>query len=125
MVKNLPASAGDTGLISGSGRYPGGKNGNILQYSCLKTSMNRGALWVQSWGHKELDTTERLSTQASGHTFHSVNIYCVPVTYQMLSCALVDVEDEFLRALVTGGSQLDSASQSSLGVISKWDAGPG
>ena len=27
---------GDTGLIPGSGRSPGGGNGNPLQYSCLK-----------------------------------------------------------------------------------------
>ena len=28
MVKNLPASAGDAGLIPGSGRSPGERNGN-------------------------------------------------------------------------------------------------
>jgi len=33
VVKNLPANVGDTGLISGSGRYLGGGNGNSLQYS--------------------------------------------------------------------------------------------
>jgi len=36
LVKNLPATAGDirdAGLIPGSGRYPGGENGNPLQYS--------------------------------------------------------------------------------------------
>ena len=36
VVKNLPASAGDTGdvgLIPGSGRSSGGGNGNPLQYS--------------------------------------------------------------------------------------------
>ena len=33
VVKNLPAKAGDVGLISGSGRSPGGGNGNPLQYS--------------------------------------------------------------------------------------------
>ena len=39
VVKNLPANAGDirdTGLIPGSGRSPGGGQGNPLQYSCLK-----------------------------------------------------------------------------------------
>ena len=38
MVKNPPASAGDKGdpaSIPGSGRSPGGGNGNPLQYSCL------------------------------------------------------------------------------------------
>ena len=34
MVKNLPAIAGDTGLIPGLGRSPGKGNGNPLQYSC-------------------------------------------------------------------------------------------
>ena len=46
VVKNLPANAGDAGdvgLIPGSGRSPGGGNGNPLQYSCLKNSMDRGA----------------------------------------------------------------------------------
>jgi len=32
VVKNLPASAGDAGLIPGSGRSPGREHGNPLQY---------------------------------------------------------------------------------------------
>ena len=47
VVKNLPASAGDIkdmGLIPGSGRFPGGGNGNSLQYSWLENPMDRGAL---------------------------------------------------------------------------------
>ena len=46
VVKNLPASAGDTGdmgSIPGSGRCPGRRNGNPLQYSCLENPMDRGA----------------------------------------------------------------------------------
>ena len=39
VVKNVPANAGDaernSGSISGSGRSPGGGNGNPLQYFCL------------------------------------------------------------------------------------------
>ena len=42
MVKNLPANAGDRGLIPGSERSPGGGNGNLLQY-CLENPMDRGA----------------------------------------------------------------------------------
>ena len=45
MVKNLPASAGDArdmGWTPGSGRSPGGGNGNPLPYSCLQNSMERG-----------------------------------------------------------------------------------
>ena len=46
VVKNLPASAGDTedlGSFPGLGRSPGVGNGNPLQYSCLDNPMDRGA----------------------------------------------------------------------------------
>ena len=43
VVKNLPANAGDSGLIPGSERSPGEGNGNPLQYSCLENPMDRGA----------------------------------------------------------------------------------
>ena len=49
-VKNLPASAGDVGLIPGSGRPPGEGNGNLLQYSCLGNPMDRGAWWATVHG---------------------------------------------------------------------------
>ena len=38
MVKNLLASAGDTGSILQLGRYPGEGNGSPHQYSCLEKS---------------------------------------------------------------------------------------
>ena len=43
VVKNLPANAGDTGSIPGSGRFLGGVNGNPLQSSCLENPVDRGA----------------------------------------------------------------------------------
>ena len=43
MVKNLPANAGDTGVIPELERFPGEVNGNPLQYSCLENPMDRGA----------------------------------------------------------------------------------
>ena len=46
MVKNPPANAGyvrDVDSIPGSGRSPGERNGNPLQYSCLGNPMDRGA----------------------------------------------------------------------------------
>ena len=46
VVKNLPTKAGDAGSIPGSGRSPGGGNGNPLQYSFLENSMDRGAWWA-------------------------------------------------------------------------------
>ena len=53
-VKNLPASAGDTGdvgLIPGLGRSPGG-HGNPLQYSCLENP------WTEESAGQESDMTE-------------------------------------------------------------------
>ena len=41
--KESAYSAGDLGLIPGSGRFPGEGNGNPLQYSCLENPMDRGA----------------------------------------------------------------------------------
>ena len=46
VVENSSAIAGDAkdvGLISGSGRSPGGANGNLLSCSCLENPMARGA----------------------------------------------------------------------------------
>ena len=61
VVKNLPANAGDAGVIPGSGRDPGEGNNNPLQYSCLGNSMDRGAWLVTIHGvSKELGTTWRL-----------------------------------------------------------------
>ena len=68
-IKNLPAGAGDPGLIPGledplekgmvthssilawreSGRSLGEGNGSPLQYFCLENAMDRGA-WLQSKG---------------------------------------------------------------------------
>ena len=58
-VKNLPAIleiTGVAGSVSGLGRSPGEGHGNPLQYSCLESSMDRGARWAR--GGKESDTTE-------------------------------------------------------------------
>ena len=57
-IKNLPMDAGDSrdeGLIPGSRRSPGEGNGNLLQYSWLQNSMDRGVQWaiihgiIKSW----------------------------------------------------------------------------
>ena len=42
MVKNSP-NARDMGLTPGLGKCPGVRNGNPLQYSCLKNFMDRAA----------------------------------------------------------------------------------
>ena len=44
MVKNPPAYAGDSGLIPGSGRSPGGGHDNPLLYSCLENPHGQRSL---------------------------------------------------------------------------------
>ena len=59
-VKNLPANAGDPGdpgSIPGLGRSPGVGNGNLLQYSFLQNSTDRGAWLTTLHGVTESDTT--------------------------------------------------------------------
>ena len=43
VVKNLPANAGDTGSVPGSGRSPEEGNNNTFHYSCMGNRMERGA----------------------------------------------------------------------------------
>ena len=44
--KDSACNAGDLGSIPGLGRSPGEGNGNPLQYSCLKNSLDRGVWWA-------------------------------------------------------------------------------
>ena len=58
MVKNLPANAGNVGLIPESGRSPGEGDGNPIQYSYLGNLMDRGGWWATVHGvAKEFDKT--------------------------------------------------------------------
>ena len=53
VIKNQLANAGDTrdaSSVPGSGRSPEIGNSNPLQYSCLKSSMDRGAWWTAAPG---------------------------------------------------------------------------
>ena len=59
-VKNLPASAGDTGSIPDPGRSPEERNGNPLQFSCLEIFMDRGVWWATVQGVKN-SQTQRLN----------------------------------------------------------------
>ena len=43
VVKNLPASAEDAGLILMTERSPGEGNGNLPEYSCLENPRDGGA----------------------------------------------------------------------------------
>ena len=65
VVKNPPANVGDSGdmgSIPGSGRSPGGGNGNPLQFSCLENPMDRGPWWAAAQG------VTKSQTQLNVHT---------------------------------------------------------
>ena len=75
-VKNLPANAGDTrdtSLIPGFGRSPGEGNGNLLQYSYLESSMDRGA-W-RATVHGVAKSQTQLSTHAHTPTHTHYSLY--------------------------------------------------
>ncbi|CAM9928793.1 unnamed protein product [Rangifer tarandus platyrhynchus] len=55
--KESAYNVGDLGSIPGLGKSHGEGKGYLLQYSGLENSMN----CIVQWGHKESDTTERLS----------------------------------------------------------------
>ena len=68
VVKNVLANAGVTGgggSVLGLLRTPGVGNGNPLQYSCLKKSMDRGA-W-QAIVHGVAKSCTSLSTHTHTH----------------------------------------------------------
>ena len=59
VVKNPPANAGDAGSVPGLRRYPGKRNDNSLQYSCLGNPMVRGT-W-QATVHEVTKSKTKLS----------------------------------------------------------------
>ena len=84
VVKNLPlpASAGEAGSIPASGRSPGIGNGNLLQYSGLENSMDRGA--QQDTVHGVAKSQTRLSTQDTHthtHTHTHSFLYLFPLWF--------------------------------------------
>ena len=55
--KEFTCNAGESGSIPGSGRFPGDRNGNLLQYSCLGNPMDKEGYHPRDL--KESDTTEQ------------------------------------------------------------------
>ena len=73
VVKNLPANAGDTGLIPGLARSPGGGNGNAFQYSCLENSMDRGA-WRATVHGVAKSRTQLSIAHSTASKVHAVDV---------------------------------------------------
>ena len=73
-------------LIPGSGRSPGGGNGNPLQYSCLENSMERGAWRLQS-----------MWSQRVGHNLVTKHTHTLIIsTYSLFSLSLFPIFSPFL-----------------------------
>ena len=62
--KESARNAEDSGSIPGSGRSPGGGNGNPLQYSCLGNTVDRGAWWAT------VQRVTKSQTQLSMYTYY-------------------------------------------------------
>ena len=80
VVKNLPANAGDPrdmGSMPRLGKFPGGGNGNPLQYSCLKSHGQRSLVGYSPWGLKESDMTERPRTHNPIHNHSTFMAYLI------------------------------------------------
>ena len=75
--KESACNEGDLDSIPGLGRSPGGAHGNPLWYFCLENPHGQRSLAGYSpYGHKELNTTERLSTaQLHANYWNLYHIY--------------------------------------------------
>ena len=67
--KASACNAGDPASIPGLERSPEEGNGNLLQYSYLENSMDRGAWLATVRGITESDTTERLTLDVMAPEF--------------------------------------------------------
>ena len=68
VIKNLPASAGSTGVIPGSRRSPGEGHGNPLQYSCLKNP------WTEEPGGLQSLRSKRVGHDLAAKTTTTTNL---------------------------------------------------
>ena len=97
VVKNSSASARDIKAVSsipGSGRSPGGRHGNPLQYSCLKNPMDREA-W-RATVHRVAKSQTRLnqvstcaSVSKANSAFKKAEIVSYVTVWMALECITV------------------------------------
>ena len=71
VVKNLPANSGGADSKPRLGRSPGEANGNLLQYSYLKSPMGRGFHWVAK-------SRTQLSSHAKHYSYSWINLRVPP-----------------------------------------------
>ena len=87
--KESACSVGDLGSIPELGISSGGGYGSLLQYSCLENPHGQKSLvGYSTWGHKESDTTERLSAAQHGLTPYKQNTMSLIIT-QNCFCSII------------------------------------
>ena len=84
--KKSTSNAGDPDLIAGSGRYPGERNGNLLQYSCQENSMDRGA-W-RTTVHRVTKSQTRLTNTFTLHFKYLEPASCFPPSWIPTGCTV-------------------------------------
>ena len=90
--KESTCNAGDSGMILGSGKYPGEGNGNPLWYPCGKSPGQKGLVDCSPWGHK---SWTRLSD--SMHT-----AFTAFYTYSLSDLRKLVMDREAWRAAIHG-----------------------
>ena len=86
VIKNLPTNVGRLWALSripGWGTSPGGGNGNPLQYSCLKSSMDRGAWRARVHGAKKSWTRQHTHYLPLHITVYSQHLAQQPMCVQL------------------------------------------
>jgi len=90
----MQGDEGDSVSIPGSGRTPGGRNGNPFQHSCLGNPMGRG-IWRAT-----VHRVTKSQTWLSPHTLHSTSPYPDPEPSSDLLCIHSHSIPQFLVALI-------------------------
>ena len=92
------------GSIPGSGRSPGGRNGNPLHYFCQENLRDRGAWWTVVQGVTKSGTQlERLSSSSipTSVTLKSQSMSCTASFWNTQSCpTLCDPMDDIVHGLL-------------------------
>ena len=128
-IKNLPANAetaGDAGLISGLGRYPGEGHGNPLQFSCLGNPTDREIWKAIVHGFAELVMTEvtediLLYSSQTEQSLHLSHLFTQQTLMQhaqgLLCCSEVSQQ---LRVLEPSFSWIQNAKIRLLSLVSSF-----
>ena len=119
--KNLPANAGDTGLIPDSGRCTGEGDGNPLQYSCLGNLIGKPGLLLRQ-GISGTIPLEAENTETLSHTYFWGKAPLVVLVKSWLSSS-VEVRESFSYRDDMRCTEHSSSCSTELMILYTWDGG--